>query len=359
MNAVQRLVADLTRPGMSWVNMNGEKHPLTLEDILIVSPYNAQVFDLAARLPQARIGTVDKFQGQEAPVVIYSMATSSPEDAPRGMEFLYSINRFNVATSRARCACFVVASPRLLEPECQTPRQMKLANALCRYLEMSEIRERQLVRVVSIPIQSRSSNKTSNLRTSDPAPRDRKLHSLRSDHAHLGSETHSAQQTDHPPAEIHLPPAPAKAGGRGRRVMVAMPVLSPRGELKRPEPPYISAGIDALGKPGLKVQKAVHERLHVKAVDETDCTQPEQTFPSKKKVTKADRNEDQRNLQLGPKGISAANHVRGPDLHGRRLPLIEPSQMGPPESTMTRTGHVIDSIRLRMMIPMVRDPCIR
>ena len=140
-NAVHRLVTDLTRPGMSWVNMNGEKHPLTLKDILIVSPYNAQVFDLAARLPQARIGTVDKFQGQEAPVVIYSMATSSPEDAPRGMEFLYSINRFNVATSRARCACFVVASPRLLEPECQTPRQMKLANALCRYLEMSEIRE--------------------------------------------------------------------------------------------------------------------------------------------------------------------------------------------------------------------------
>ena len=140
-NAVHRLVTDLTRPGMSWVNMKGEKHPLTLKDILIVSPYNAQVFDLAARLPQARIGTVDKFQGQEAPVVIYSMATSSPEDAPRGMEFLYSINRFNVATSRARCACFVVASPRLLEPECQTSRQMKLANALCRYLEMSEIRE--------------------------------------------------------------------------------------------------------------------------------------------------------------------------------------------------------------------------
>jgi superfamily I DNA and/or RNA helicase len=144
-NAVHRLVTDLTRPGMSWVNMKGEKHPLTLKDILIVSPYNAQVFDLAARLPQARIGTVDKFQGQEAPVVIYSMATSSPEDAPRGMEFLYSINRFNVATSRARCACFVVASPRLLEPECQTPRQMKLANALCRYLEMSQMIRGQAV----------------------------------------------------------------------------------------------------------------------------------------------------------------------------------------------------------------------
>jgi uncharacterized protein len=70
-------------------------------------------------------------------VVIYSMATSSPEDAPRGMEFLYSINRFNVATSRARCAVILVASPQLFEPECHTPRQMKLANALCRFLEMT------------------------------------------------------------------------------------------------------------------------------------------------------------------------------------------------------------------------------
>ena len=135
--AVEGLVRELTQPGMTWTNMKGEVRPLTLNDILIVSPYNAQVFNLASRMPRAHIGTVDKFQGQEAPVVIYSMATSSPEDAPRGMEFLYSVNRFNVATSRARCACFLVASPRLLEPECKTPRQMKLANALCRYIEMA------------------------------------------------------------------------------------------------------------------------------------------------------------------------------------------------------------------------------
>ena len=65
------------------------------------------------RLPAgARVGTVDKFQGKEAPVVIYSMATSRPEDAPRGMEFLYSLNRLNVATSRARCAVVSVANPR-------------------------------------------------------------------------------------------------------------------------------------------------------------------------------------------------------------------------------------------------------
>jgi uncharacterized protein len=134
---VERLVKELTHPGVTWTTMKGETLQMRLSDILIVSPYNAQVFNLAARLPKAHIGTVDKFQGQEAPVVIYSMATSSPEDAPRGMEFLYSVNRFNVATSRARCACFVVGNPRLLEPECKTPQQMRLANALCRYVEMA------------------------------------------------------------------------------------------------------------------------------------------------------------------------------------------------------------------------------
>ena len=71
-------------------------------------------------------------------MVIYSMATSRPEDAPRGMEFLYSPNRLNVATSRARCTVILVASPRLFEPECKTPRQMKLANALCRFRELAQ-----------------------------------------------------------------------------------------------------------------------------------------------------------------------------------------------------------------------------
>jgi uncharacterized protein len=104
---------------------------------LIVTPYNDQVNRLKERLPDARIGTVDKFQGQQAAVVIYSMTTSTPEDAPRGMEFLYNLNRFNVATSRARCACIVVGSARLFSPDCRTPRQMELANVLCRYAEVS------------------------------------------------------------------------------------------------------------------------------------------------------------------------------------------------------------------------------
>jgi len=107
---------------------------------LIVSPYNAQVSALAQRLPAgARVGTVDKFQGQEAPIVFYSMATSTPEDAPRGMEFLYSLNRLNVATSRARCAAVVVASPALFQVQSKTPRQIELANAFCRYLELAQV----------------------------------------------------------------------------------------------------------------------------------------------------------------------------------------------------------------------------
>jgi uncharacterized protein len=131
------LVNGLIGKDVSWIDDKGDNRQLQLSDILVVAPYNTQVSDLSSRLPNARIGTVDKFQGQQAPVVIYSMTTSSPEDAPRGMEFLYSLNRLNVATSRAQAMVIVVASPRLLEPECHTPRQMQLANALCRYSELA------------------------------------------------------------------------------------------------------------------------------------------------------------------------------------------------------------------------------
>jgi len=132
--------------GTSWTDRDGVVRPLTLDDILIVAPYNAQVYAIREALSAGtkvpayvpRVGTVDRFQGQEAPMVIYSLTTSSPEDAPRGMEFLYSLNRLNVATSRARCAAIIVGSPKLFEPDCQTPRQMQLANALCRFREMAK-----------------------------------------------------------------------------------------------------------------------------------------------------------------------------------------------------------------------------
>jgi uncharacterized protein len=135
-----KIVDGLLRNGTTWANKNAETTNLNLEDILVVAPYNAQVSALAERLPAgARVGTVDKFQGQEAPVVIYSMTTSTPDDAPRGMEFLYSLNRLNVAISRARCVAVIVASPALFQVRCKTPRQMELANAFCRYLEMARV----------------------------------------------------------------------------------------------------------------------------------------------------------------------------------------------------------------------------
>ena len=142
-DAVAALLETITGGSVTWRDRDGDVHPLGLADVLVIAPYNAQVADLRARLPaEARIDTVDRFQGQEAPVVIYSMTTSSAEDAPRGMEFFYRPNRFNVATSRAQCACIVVGSPRAFAPECRTPHQIRLANAFCRYLEMARIVER-------------------------------------------------------------------------------------------------------------------------------------------------------------------------------------------------------------------------
>lgn len=134
-DVIAALVDDILQQGATWVDRSGEEHPVGSDDILIIAPYNAQVFEIQQRLPQARVGTVDKFQGQEAPISIYSLASSSHADAPRGMEFLYSLNRLNVATSRAKCVTILVGSPQLFEADCRTPRQMQLANAFCRYRE--------------------------------------------------------------------------------------------------------------------------------------------------------------------------------------------------------------------------------
>jgi uncharacterized protein len=128
--------------GRPWIDANGNTRPLNGDDILVVAPYNVQVAEIGremeARLGiRGRVGTVDKFQGQEAAVAIYSMATSSPDEAPRGMEFLYSGNRLNVAISRARGLAVLVCSPSLLDVACRTPEQMRLLNAFCRFVEMA------------------------------------------------------------------------------------------------------------------------------------------------------------------------------------------------------------------------------
>jgi uncharacterized protein len=136
---VARLVSGLLDG--EWRDKDGARHPLTPADILVITPYNAQIRAINSALTEAgcregiRVGTVDKFQGREAPVAIYSMATSSAQEASRGLEFLYDPHRLNVATSRAKVMAIIVASPRLVQAFCRSPRQMVLVNALCRAWE--------------------------------------------------------------------------------------------------------------------------------------------------------------------------------------------------------------------------------
>jgi uncharacterized protein len=115
-----------------YVDGDGVERPMTIDNVLVVAPYNAQVNLLKSRLPaRARVGTIDKFQGQEAEADLVSMTTSSGEYLPRNIEFLYDKNRLNVAVSRARSLAVVVASPELLHIRCTTPAQMELVNTLC------------------------------------------------------------------------------------------------------------------------------------------------------------------------------------------------------------------------------------
>jgi uncharacterized protein len=143
--AIVELVRSLLESRATWIDGDGRERGVTVDDVVIVAPYNAHVAAIEraasnAGLPSLFAGTVDKFQGQEAPISIYAMATSSPEDAPRGMEFLYSLNRLNVATSRARCVAAIVQSPALARVACRTPRQMRLANGLCLAIEAAGAR---------------------------------------------------------------------------------------------------------------------------------------------------------------------------------------------------------------------------
>nr|WP_204331440.1 TM0106 family RecB-like putative nuclease [Geodermatophilus sabuli] len=133
-------VAELWRSlqGVGWVDAAGERSVIGADDVLVVAPYNNQVARIRSLLPDgARVGTVDKFQGQEAPVVLYSMTSTSAEDAPRGVSFLYDLHRLNVAVSRAKALAVVVMSEELLDAAVRTPEQLRQVNALCRLVEMA------------------------------------------------------------------------------------------------------------------------------------------------------------------------------------------------------------------------------
>ena len=129
-DAIKACVSDLLVG--TWTDKNGLRRPLSENDIIIVAPYNAQVNALQDALPKdIRVGTVDKFQGQEAPICLVSMTASSAEESSRGMEFLLSLNRLNVAISRAKGLSLVFASPKLRATSCVTVDQMRLVNTLC------------------------------------------------------------------------------------------------------------------------------------------------------------------------------------------------------------------------------------
>jgi predicted RecB family nuclease len=125
--------------GGGWVDHELVERPIGADDVLVVAPYNNQVGAIRRLLPDARVGTVDKFQGQEAPVVVYSMTSTSAEDAPRGVSFLYELHRLNVAVSRAKALAVVVMSEELLDAAVRTPEQLRQVNALCRLVEMATV----------------------------------------------------------------------------------------------------------------------------------------------------------------------------------------------------------------------------
>jgi uncharacterized protein len=125
--------------GQSVTDADKPDRRLTAEDILVVTPYNLQVRKLTDRLPGIKIGTVDKFQGQQAPVVIYSMCASSGDASPRGIEFLFSKNRLNVAISRAQTLAVFVGNPALARTSCSTLEQMQLVNVFCRAVDAGRV----------------------------------------------------------------------------------------------------------------------------------------------------------------------------------------------------------------------------
>ena len=141
-----RIVADQIGAmlGTPWTNQHGVSSPLLSEDFMVVAPYNDQVrllrqfFDATPGLKDVQVGTVDKFQGREAPVVFFTMTTSSAHDMPRGPEFLFSRNRLNVAVSRARCLAYLVCTEALLNSRARTIEEMRLIGTLSAFVEFAQ-----------------------------------------------------------------------------------------------------------------------------------------------------------------------------------------------------------------------------
>jgi hypothetical protein len=135
--AIAGIVGELLRRKV--VGRDGKERRMTPADILVVAPFNLQVRRLREALgPEARVGSVDKFQGQEAPVVIVSLCASTLDEAPRGADFLLSPNRVNVAVSRAEALAIVVGSPELTRVRCRSVEEMKLVNLLCHLMQYAE-----------------------------------------------------------------------------------------------------------------------------------------------------------------------------------------------------------------------------
>jgi predicted RecB family nuclease len=119
--------------GCLYTDKEGNTRPLVLEDFLFIAPYNAQVRSLTASLPpRAKVASVDKFQGQEAPVCILCLCSSYGEYGSRGLGFILDRNRINVAISRAQCLAIVVADPRIANSPAGSIAEMKLLNLFCK-----------------------------------------------------------------------------------------------------------------------------------------------------------------------------------------------------------------------------------
>ncbi len=117
---------------------DGSTRAMRPDDVMVVAAYNLAVRTIADRVPPGvQVGTVDRFQGREAAVVFFAMTCSSGHDVPRGLDFLFSRNRFNVAISRAQAMAVLVHSPALLHAECRDLEDMELVDGACRFVELA------------------------------------------------------------------------------------------------------------------------------------------------------------------------------------------------------------------------------